>query len=316
MVGLSMLPTLQWNAMNVIQLDQISKTFGLGNGSTNALNGVTLNVPKGEFLVIMGPSGSGKSSLLNIIGLLDQPDEGEYKLDGHDVAFLSQRRRAKIRRNHIGFIFQNFNLIGRMNILENVSLPLLYRGVSTLKRYERASEILKYLGIQEKEYYLPNQLSGGQLQRAAIARAMVNRPSIVLADEPTGNLDTAATKIIMAALKEIHAAGNTIVMVTHNPDLAAYGDRVIKMIDGKIDEEFIGTSITKELEEQRKEAAEIVETATNNAIEAKRSQSMMGKVGSSKMQKAKSKKTPAVKSNVDKKRTATKKTPVKRKANK
>lgn len=249
--------------MNVIQLDQISRTFGLGNGATSALNGISLTVPKGEFLIVMGPSGSGKSTLLNIIGLLDQPDEGEYKLDDKDVAFLSQRRRAKIRRNHIGFIFQNFNLIGRMNILENVSLPLLYRGVSTVKRYERASEILKYLGIQEKEYYLPNQLSGGQLQRAAIARAMVNRPSIVLADEPTGNLDTQATKIIMAALKEIHEAGNTIIMVTHNPDLAAYGDRVIKMLDGKVVEEFTGASKSKELKEQKKEAEEIVASAKN-----------------------------------------------------
>lgn len=253
-------------AMNVIELDQISRTFGLGNGSTKALKGVSLTVPKGEFLVIMGPSGSGKSTLLNIIGLLDQPDEGEYKLDGRDVAFLSQRRRAKIRRNHIGFIFQNFNLIGRMNVLENVSLPLLYKGSATVKRYERASEILKYLGIQEKEYYLPNQLSGGQLQRAAIARAMVNRPSIVLADEPTGNLDTAATKLIMAALKEIHEAGNTIVMVTHNPDLAAYGDRVIKVVDGKIVEEFTGAQLTKELKEQKKEAEEIVVSAKNKAI--------------------------------------------------
>lgn len=248
--------------MNVIALNQISRTFGLGNGATRALDDVSLSVPKGEFLVIMGPSGSGKSTMLNIIGLLDQPDMGEYKLNGRDVAFLSQRRRAKIRRNHIGFIFQNFNLIGRMNILENVSLPLMYRGVSLVKRYERASEILKYLGIQEKEYYLPNQLSGGQLQRAAIARAMVNRPSIVLADEPTGNLDTKATKIIMTALKEIHDAGNTIIMVTHNPDLAAYGDRVIKMLDGKIVEEYTGTKLTKELTAQRKEADELVKDVT------------------------------------------------------
>lgn len=253
--------------MNVIELDSISRTFGLGNGATNALRGVSLTVPKGEFLVIMGPSGSGKSSLLNIIGLLDQPDDGEYKLNNRDVAFLSQRRRAKIRRNHIGFIFQNFNLIGRMTVLENVSLPLLYKGISTVKRYERASEILKYLGIQEREYYLPNQLSGGQLQRAAIARAMVNRPSIVLADEPTGNLDTKATKLIMAALKEIHEAGNTIIMVTHNPDLAAYGDRVIKMLDGKIEEVLTGASLKKELNAQRKEAAEVVEAATSTAIE-------------------------------------------------
>lgn len=248
--------------MSVIELNQISRTFGLGNGATLALDTISLSVPKGEFLVIMGPSGSGKSTMLNIIGLLDQPDEGEYKLNGKDVAFLSQRRRAKIRRNHIGFIFQNFNLIGRMNVLENVSLPLMYKGVSLTKRYERASEILKYLGIQEKEYYLPNQLSGGQLQRAAIARAMVNRPSIVLADEPTGNLDTKATKIIMAALKEIHAAGNTIIMVTHNPDLAAYGDRVVKMLDGKIIEEYTGAKLAKELSAQRKEADEIVQAAS------------------------------------------------------
>lgn len=272
--------------MNVIELDTISRTFGLGNGATQALRGVSLTVPKGEFLVLMGPSGSGKSTLLNIIGLLDQPDDGEYKLNGRDVAFLSQRRRAKIRRNHIGFIFQNFNLIGRMNILENVSLPLLYKGASAVKRYERASEILKYLGIQEKEYYLPNQLSGGQLQRAAIARAMVNRPSIVLADEPTGNLDTKATKIIMAALKEIHEAGNTIVMVTHNPDLAAYGDRVIKMLDGKIEEELTGTSLKKDLQAQRKEAAEIAEAAKSPAI---------GPQKKAKPKAQKAKKKPAVK---------------------
>ncbi len=254
--------------MNVITLEQISRTFGLGNGATKALDDITLEVPKGEFLVVMGPSGSGKSTLLNVIGLLDQPDEGEYRLNNKDVAFLRQRKRAKIRRNHIGFIFQNFNLIGRMNVLENVSLPLLYKGMSTLKRYERASEILKYLGIQEKEYYLPNQLSGGQLQRAAIARAMVNRPSIVLADEPTGNLDTKATKVIMAALQEIHQAGNTIIMVTHNPDLAAYGDRVIKMIDGRIEEEFTGEELAIELKGQKIEAEEKVEPARNNAIES------------------------------------------------
>ena len=253
--------------MNVIEMNQISRSFGMGNGTTTALEGIDLIVPKGEFLVIMGSSGSGKSTLLNIIGLLDQADQGEYLLDGKDVAFISQRKQAKIRRNNIGFIFQSFNLIGRMNILENVSLPLLYKGVSTVKRLERASEILKYLGIQEKEYYFPNQLSGGQLQRAAIARAMVNRPSIVLADEPTGNLDTKASKVIMAALQEIHQAGNTIIMVTHNPDLAVYADRVINMEDGKIVEEFVGKSMTKEIKELQDEAEEIVEPATNLAIE-------------------------------------------------
>jgi putative ABC transport system ATP-binding protein len=247
--------------MDVIKLTDISKVFGLGNGATVALKSLSLQVPKGEFLVIMGPSGSGKSTLLNIIGLLDRPDEGEYLLDTHDVSYLNERKRAKIRRNNIGFIFQNFNLISRLNVLENVSLPLLYKGISTVKRYERASEILKYLGIQEKEYYSPHQLSGGQLQRAAIARAMVNRPSIVLADEPTGNLDTAASKVIMAALKEIHEAGNTIIMVTHNPDMASYADRVIKLVDGRIEEELTGNEIKKDVKEQKKEAEETVPAA-------------------------------------------------------
>lgn len=256
--------------MNVIELHQISRTFGLGNGATQALHHVSLSVPKGEFLVIMGPSGSGKSTLLNIIGLLDRTDEGEYKLEGKDVAFLGQRRQAKIRRNKIGFIFQNFNLISRMNILENVSLPLMYKGFSTVKRHERASEILKYLGIQEKEYYLPNQLSGGQLQRAAIARAMVNRPSIVLADEPTGNLDTAATKVIMKALKEIHEAGNTIIMVTHNPDLAVYADRVVQMVDGQITGEFTGASLLQEIKAQKKEAEEPVKTEPKSTTAKKK----------------------------------------------
>lgn len=247
--------------MHVIKLNNVSKVFGLSSGATVALKNLSLEVPKGEFLVIMGPSGSGKSTLLNIIGLLDRPDEGDYLLNEKDVAYLSERKRAKIRRNHIGFIFQNFNLIGRMNILENASLPLLYKGVSTVKRYERASEILKYLGIQEKEYYMPSQLSGGQLQRAAIARAMVNRPSLVLADEPTGNLDTASSKVIMAALKEIHEAGNTIIMVTHNPDLANYADRVIKMVDGRIEEELTGSQIGADIKTQKKEAEEIVPAA-------------------------------------------------------
>lgn len=245
--------------MNVIRLESVSKTFGLGNGATQALRGVSLVVPKGEFLIIMGPSGSGKSTLMNIIGLLDRPDEGDYVLDNKDVERLSERQRAKIRRNHIGFIFQNFNLIGRMNIIENVSLPLLYKRTHTLKRLTRASEILEYLGIQEKEYYMPNQLSGGQLQRAAIARAMVNRPSIVLADEPTGNLDSKASRLIMTALKEIHQAGNTIIMVTHNHDLARYADRVIKMADGTIVEELTGSDITKEIRELRVEADAPVE---------------------------------------------------------
>lgn len=277
--------------MKSIALTEISKSFGLGNGATTVLRDVSLEVERGEFLVIMGPSGSGKSTLLNIIGLLDTPDEGVYKLNNRDVAYLSQRKRAKIRRNNIGIIFQSFNLIGRMNVLDNVSLPLLYKGISQLKRYERASEILRYLGIQEKEYYLPSQLSGGQLQRAAIARAMVNRPSIVLADEPTGNLDTAASKIILAALKEIHEAGNTIIMVTHNPDLAAYADRVIKLVDGRIEEELSGSALKRDLESQRRESKQPVRTAEEPAIEPQKKKATKKKPA--KKKQTKSKKTKA-----------------------
>lgn len=288
--------------MHVIELENISKTFGLGNGATLALDDVSLTVPKGEFLVLMGPSGSGKSTLLNIIGLLDTQDDGLYRLDSKDVSYISSRKKAKIRRNHIGFIFQNFNLIGRMNVLENVSLPLMYKGVSQTRRFERASEILKYLGIQEKEYYAPHQLSGGQLQRAAIARAMVNRPSIVLADEPTGNLDTKASKVIMAALREIHEAGNTIIMVTHNPDLAQYADRVIKLVDGKIQEELTGPALARDITREKKEAAEVVEAADSTAIEPK------AKLAKSKKQKVKnaSKKTRPIKRTKSKKKGGTK----------
>lgn len=256
--------------MNVIELDGISRTFGLGNGATKALDEVSLTVEKGEFLALMGPSGSGKSTLLNVIGLLDSADEGTYHLNGKDVSHLSSRKKAKIRRNHIGFIFQNFNLISRLNILENVSLPLMYKGISQTKRYERASEILDYLGIQEKEYYLPYQLSGGQLQRAAIARAMVNRPSIVLADEPTGNLDTKASKLVMAALKEIHEAGNTIIMVTHNPDVAQYAQRIIKLVDGRIKEDLDGAAVKRELSKEKKESAEIVKVSKASPVKPAR----------------------------------------------
>lgn len=289
-------------------MTEISKSFGLGNGATTVLKDLSLSVKRGEFLVIMGPSGSGKSTLLNLIGLLDTPDDGVYKLNGRDVAYLSQRKRAKIRRNNIGIVFQSFNLIGRMNVLENVSLPLMYKGVSTVKRYERASEILAYLGIQEKEYYLPSQLSGGQLQRAAIARAMVNRPSIVLADEPTGNLDTAASKVIMAALREIHEAGNTIIMVTHNPDLAAYAERVIKLVDGRIEEELSGAKLRQDIATQRKEATELARAATDTSIEAAaRQQTGSGKLKSKSKKNVSSRKRASTKSITKRKKKRTKK---------
>lgn len=220
---------------SVIELTNLSKMFGYGDATTVALDAISLSIKKGEFVAIMGPSGSGKTTLMNIIGLLDTPTHGSYSLDDKPVAQLSQRKRAKFRRTKIGFVFQSFNLLGRMNVLDNVSLPLMYHGKNKLARAHAASRLLKTFGLQEREYFMPHQLSGGQLQRVAIARALVNRPSIILADEPTGNLDTKSSEIIMHELKEIHARGNTIIMVTHNPALTVYATRVIQMVDGKID---------------------------------------------------------------------------------
>lgn len=218
----------------VIELFGLSKMFGVGEATTVALDNVTLTIEKGEFVAIMGPSGSGKTTLMNILGLLDTPTHGEYYLESKAVADLSQRRRAKLRRDHIGMIFQNFNLLSRTNVIENVALPLTYRGSLHTKRLTAASKLLKTFGLNEREYYMPYQLSGGQLQRVAIARALVSKPAIILADEPTGNLDTKSSEIIMTELADIHQQGNTIIMVTHNPDVAIYADRIIQMVDGTI----------------------------------------------------------------------------------
>lgn len=218
----------------VIHIEQLSKMFGIGDATTVALDNIDLTIAKGEFVAIMGPSGSGKTTLMNILGLLDAPTHGTYHLDGHPVAELTQRHRAKIRRNQIGFVFQNFNLLSRLTIIDNVSLPLTYKGWLKTKRLKAASKMLTTFGLQEREYYMPNQLSGGQLQRVAIARALVNNPSIILADEPTGNLDTKSSEIIMRELAEIHQKGNTIIMVTHNPELTVWADRIIQMVDGRV----------------------------------------------------------------------------------
>ena len=183
----------------------------------------------------MGPSGCGKTTLLHIIGLLDRSTSGDYILDHKNVAKLSRRKHANIRSQKIGFIFQSFNLIPRLTVIENVALPLVYKGVSKTKRLKKASESLKQFHLSEREYYMPWQLSGGQTQRVAIARALVNEPSIILADEPTGNLDSKSSHIIMEELSDVHKKGNTIIMVTHNPELVAYATRVITMFDGKID---------------------------------------------------------------------------------
>ncbi len=231
----------------VILLKDLTKRFGVGDAEHNAINGISLTIEKGEFIAIMGPSGCGKTTLLNILGLLDTNIEGEYHLDGVPIQSLSRRKQAHIRSEQIGFIFQSFNLVPRMNIIENVALPLIYKGVPKLARLTKASKILHGFHLGEREFYMPHQLSGGQMQRVAIARALVNEPSIILADEPTGNLDSHTSHIIMQELSDLHKKGNTIIMVTHNPDLTTYASRVITMLDGKIDTDtFTAPALKKE----------------------------------------------------------------------
>ncbi len=221
--------------MSVISLKNISRVYGFGSAMTMALDDVTLDIQKGEFVAIMGPSGSGKSTLMNLVGMLDRPSHGEYVLDGQKVSGLSQRKLAKMRRDKIGFVFQSFNLLNQLTAIDNVALPLTYGGMAHTKRMHRAEEVLISVGLKERQYYMPTQLSGGQVQRVAVARALVNKPAIVLADEPTGNLDTTSSIKIMELLKEIHENGNTIVMVTHNPELAQYAERFVMLRDGKIE---------------------------------------------------------------------------------
>ena len=219
----------------VIELHGLTKRYGVGDAEHTVIDALDLTIEKGEFIAIMGPSGCGKTTLLNILGLLDRGDDGDYLLDGISVDTLSSARRAHIRSNQVGFVFQNFNLVPRLNVIDNVALPLTYKGLRRTKRLKQASKMLGTFHLSEREYYMPWQLSGGQTQRVAIARALVNDPSIVLADEPTGNLDSRSSHVIMEELADIHARGNTIIMVTHNPDLTSYASRVIHMIDGRID---------------------------------------------------------------------------------
>jgi putative ABC transport system ATP-binding protein len=219
----------------VIELKGLTKRYGMGDAEQTALDEIDLKIEKGEFIAIMGPSGCGKTTLLNILGLLDRASDGEYFLDGKTIEKMSAARHARIRSQQIGFVFQSFNLINRLTVIENVALPLAYKGMSRIRRLKQASDSLKSFHLSEREYYMPWQLSGGQMQRVAIARALVNNPSIILADEPTGNLDSKSSHIIMEELSDIHKRGNTIIMVTHNPDLTTYASRVIRMLDGQID---------------------------------------------------------------------------------
>jgi len=219
----------------IIETSKISKIYHMGTQTVNALQSITIDIMKGEFVAFMGPSGSGKSTLMNIIGCLDTPTDGTYILNDNNVSHLTENELADIRNREIGFIFQTFNLLPRATALENVALPLIYAGYGKSEREDRAMETLKSVNLDDRADHKPNELSGGQRQRVAIARALVNNPSIILADEPTGNLDSKTSKGIMELLRELYENGNTIIMVTHEDDIAHYARRIIKMRDGLIE---------------------------------------------------------------------------------
>ncbi|HKZ79314.1 MAG TPA: ABC transporter ATP-binding protein [Pyrinomonadaceae bacterium] len=223
----------------VIQLDQIHKTYSMGDVEVHALRGISLTIREGEFVAIMGTSGSGKSTAMNIIGCLDRPTSGTYFLDGHEVSGLSKDERADLRNRKLGFVFQGFNLLPRTSALENVELPMLYAGVETVERERRASEALYAVGLEGREQSQPNQLSGGQQQRVAIARALVNNPALILADEPTGNLDSRTSIEVMEIFQRLNREqGITLVLVTHEADIAQYAQRVVIFKDGKIRKDY------------------------------------------------------------------------------
>jgi len=221
--------------MEVIRIEEVYKTYHIGNQVVRALDGVNLTIDKNEFVALMGPSGSGKSTLMNVMGCLDSPTSGRYFLNGPDVARLSDGELAEIRNKEIGFVFQTFNLLPRYTALDNVALPLIYAGMAAADRKQRAEEVMLMVGLQDRMHHKPNELSGGQRQRVAIARALVNHPAIILADEPTGNLDTKTSYEIMALFDEIHKKGNTVILVTHEDDISRHAQRVVKLRDGKIE---------------------------------------------------------------------------------
>jgi putative ABC transport system ATP-binding protein len=221
--------------MGIIETRDLWKTYVMGSEEIHALRGVSINIERGEYVAIMGPSGSGKSTLMNLIGCLDTPSKGSYLLNGKQVSEMNDNELARIRNEEIGFVFQTFNLLPRASALHNVELPLIYAGVPAKDRQERAKDALKKVELEERMMHKPNELSGGQRQRVAIARALVNNPSILLADEPTGNLDSKTGVEIMALFDKLHAGGNTIVLVTHEADIAAHAHRVIHIRDGQVE---------------------------------------------------------------------------------
>lgn len=226
-------------SQSLIKITNIKRDFALGNEIVYVLKGIDLEIKKGEYVALMGPSGSGKSTLMNLLGCLDTPTSGSYILNGKDVSQMQDDELAEIRNKEIGFIFQTFNLLPRTTALDNVALPMIYAGHSKSERNARATEVLKQVNLSDRMDHQPNQLSGGQRQRVAIARALVNKPSIILADEPTGNLDSKTSEEIMALLEEIHQNGNTIIVVTHEEDIAAHAKRIIRMRDGMIESDNV-----------------------------------------------------------------------------
>ena len=222
----------------ILQLRSITRDFKMGAQTVHVLKGIDLDIFKNQYFALMGPSGSGKSTLMNLLGCLDTPTEGSYVLNGSDVSALDDNALAEIRNNEIGFVFQTFNLLPRSTALENVALPLVYAGWGKEERIARASEVLEQVGLGDRMDHKPNQLSGGQRQRVAVARALVNKPALILADEPTGNLDSKTSVEIMKLFDEIQAAGNTVILVTHEEDIAQYAKRVIRLVDGNIDSDL------------------------------------------------------------------------------
>lgn len=226
--------------MNIIELKNVNKTFIMGDEIIKAIDNINFTVKKGEFVSIIGPSGSGKSTLMNILGLLDTPDSGEYYLDGMLIQQLSDNKLAELRNKKIGFIFQNFNLLQKMTALENVQLPLVYEGLNHKDSIKMSYEYLEKVGLKGREKHLPNQLSGGQQQRVATARALVNNPEIILADEPTGALDSKTSLEIMDMLQKLNEAGQTIILITHDLNVASKAKRIVRISDGKLYEEMEG----------------------------------------------------------------------------
>lgn len=220
---------------SIISVRKLQKTYIMGTTKVHALKSIDLDIEKNEFLALMGPSGSGKSTLMNLLGCLDTPTAGDYYLNGTNVSTMVDSELAEVRNKEIGFVFQTFNLLPRLSALENVALPLVYAGTSKSERHQRAQEVLDNVGLGDRVGHKPNELSGGQRQRVAVARALVNRPSIILADEPTGNLDTKTSIEIMEIFERIHAMGNTIILVTHEPDIAEHAHRIVRLRDGLVE---------------------------------------------------------------------------------